>query len=74
MKATLSDWGKLAATILVVLALAGILALMMNLTGDCGPGVEQCGETGRKLSFAVLGAGAACALFLVVRFVRTHRR
>jgi len=56
------------------LASGEIAALMMNLGGDCGPDVEHCGETARALSFVVLGLGVAVALFLIVRFVRTHRR
>ena len=74
MNAKLSEWLKLAAFVLVVVAFSGIISLMMNLTGDCGPEVEHCGETARKLSFGVLGIGAFWALFLLVRFVRTHRR
>jgi len=74
MNARLTDWLKLGATLLVVAALSEIAALMMNLGGDCGPDVEHCGETARALSFVVLGLGVAVALFLIVRFVRTHRR
>ena len=74
MNAKLSDWLKLGAALLVVAALSEIIALMMNFGGDCGPGVERCGETARQLSFVVLGVGLALALFLVVRFVRVHRR
>jgi len=74
MNARLTDWLKLGATLLVVAALFEIAALMMNLGGDCGPDVEHCGETARALSFVVLGLGVAVALFLIVRFVRTHRR
>ena len=74
MNAKLSDWLKLGATVLVVAALSEAIALLMNFTGDCGPGVEHCGETARQASFVVLGLGFALALCLVVRFVRAHRR
>ena len=74
MNAKLSDWLKLAATLLGVAVVAEIIALMMNFTGDCGPGVENCGETARKLSFVVLGIGAIAAVYVIVRFVRAHRR
>ena len=74
MNARLTDWLKLGATLLVVAALSEIAALMMNLGGGCGPDVEHCGETARALSFVVLGLGVAVAFFLIVRFVRTHRR
>ena len=49
------------------------ISLVMNFTGDCDPGVERCGETARQLSFAVRGLGALCVIYLVVRFVRSHR-
>mgnify|MGYP003577427141 CR=1 FL=1 len=74
MNAKLFDWLKLGATLLVVAALSEIIALMMNFSGDCRPGVDHCGETARKLSFVVLGLGLALALSLIVRFVRAHRR
>ena len=73
MNAKLSEWLKLCAYVLVVVAVSGIISLMMNI-GDCGPEVEHCGETARQLSFGVLGLGALCALFLIARFIRVHRR
>jgi hypothetical protein len=73
MNATPSDWLRLGLS-LVGYGIATIaLSLMMNLTGDCGPGVEDCGETARRLSFVVLGLGAAWLIYLIVRFVRHHR-
>lgn len=74
MDAKLSDWLKLTAIVFVVIAFAGIIALMMNLTGDCAPGVEHCGETARQLSFGVLALGALGSLLLIVRFIHAHRR
>jgi len=73
MKAGLSDWLKLAATLLLVVVLTGIIALALNLGGYCGPSVENCGAGARRLSFVVLGSGFASAAFLTVRFLRAHR-
>ena len=73
MNAKLSDWLRLCFS-LVASAVATIaLALMMNLTGDCGPGIENCGETARRLSYVVLALGSAWLIYLAVRFFRDHR-
>jgi hypothetical protein len=63
-------WFKLLAS-LAGYGLA-ILALMMvlNLSGNCYPGVADCGETGRKISFVVLGIGTAWLAYLVAKFIR----
>ena len=71
MKARPSDWLTfslaLIGSILAIVVAAGLL----NLTGDCGPGVENCGETQRRISFVVLGLGVAWIVYLVVRFIRS---
>ena len=68
-----SDWLRLGLTLLLYAVATIALALMMNFTGDCGPDVQDCGETARKLSFVVLALGAAWLVYLVVRFVRDHK-
>ena len=73
MNAKPSDWRKLGVTLVALAVVTEIVALLMNFTGDCGPGVEHCGETARQLSFVVLGLGAICAVYLIVRFVRDRR-
>ena len=73
MNAKLTDWLRLCLSLLGYAVAAFAVSLVMNLTGDCGPGVENCGETARWLSFVVLALGAAWLVYLVVRFVRHHR-
>ena len=73
MKATPSDWLRLFLSMLGYAAAAFALALMMNMAGDCGYEVQNCGETARQLSFVVLALGALWLIYLVVRFVRDHR-
>ncbi len=73
MNARLSDWLRLCLSLLAYAVAIFTVSLMMNLSGDCGPGVENCGETARRLSFVLLAFGAAWLVYLVVRFVRDHR-
>jgi hypothetical protein len=73
VNATPYDWLKLALAVLISGAAIVGIALMMNLTGDCAPGVENCGETARHLSWVVLAVGAAWLIYVVVRFIRDHR-
>lgn len=73
MKAKPSGWLRLGLSLLGYAVATVALSLMMNLTGDCEPGVEKCGETARRLPFAVLALGAAWLVYLVIRFVRGHR-
>jgi len=53
-----------------------ILALMflLNFTGDCGPGIEKCMETPRKISFGVLAIGVLGVVYLLGRFARGRRQ
>jgi hypothetical protein len=74
MKATPSEWLRLGLSVVGCAVAAIALSLMMNLTGDCGPEVENCGETARQLSFVVLALGAAWLVYLVARFVRDHSK
>jgi len=74
MNAKPFDWLKLGVTLVAVAVVTEFVALLMNATGDCGPGVEHCGETARQLSFVVLGVGAIWPVYLIIRFVRDHRR
>ena len=53
----------------LIIALAEFVALLMNLSGDCGPGVQRCGETARLGSFVVLGVGIGIAICIVFRAV-----
>ena len=67
------NWRRLArylgaAIVLIVSVL--MVAGMLNLTGDCSLEVRDCGESARRLSFAVLGAGTLALAYLVYRFVR----
>ena len=73
MNAKPSDWLRLCLSLVGYAVAIIALSLMMSLTGDCGPGVENCGETARRLSFVVLAFGTAWLVYLVVRFVRDHR-
>jgi hypothetical protein len=73
MKAKPSDWLRLTLPLLGYAVATIALSLMMNLTGDCGSAVQNCGETARRLSFVVLALGAAWLVYLVVRFVRDHK-
>ena len=73
MNAKPSDWLRLALSLLSYGVATIALSLIMNLTGDCGPEVQNCGETARQLSFVVLALGAVWLGYLVVRFVRDHR-
>jgi len=71
MKPRPSDWLKFGlALALSLVAILGI-ALLLNFTGDCAPGVTDCGEPQRRASFVVLGLGAAWLAYLVIRFVRS---
>lgn len=66
-------WLKFGLTIAVWTVLIVTVSLMLNLTGDCGPEMTNCGETQRRLSFVVLGFGTiglVCYSYLVFR----HRR
>ena len=74
MNAKPADWLKLGLTLVGLAVATEVVSLLMNLTGDCGPEVEHCGETARQLSFVVLGLGTLLAAYLVIRFVRDHRR
>lgn len=73
MNAKLSDWLRLCFSLVASSVATIAIALMMNLTGDCGLGVETCGETARRLSFIVLALGGAWLIYLAVRFFRDHR-
>jgi hypothetical protein len=73
MNAKPSDWVRLTLSMLGYALATIALALMMNITGDCAPHVEDCGETARKLSFVVLGLGVVWLIYLAVRFARDHR-
>ena len=73
MRAKSTDWVRLALSLLGYAVATIALALIMNVTGDCGPDVQNCGETSRRLSFGVLAVGAAWLVYLVVRFVRDHK-
>jgi len=71
MKARPLDWLKFGAALaLSIVAIVGI-ALLLNFTGDCAPGVSDCGEPQRLASFAVLALGFAWLAYLVVRFIRS---
>jgi hypothetical protein len=72
MNATPSDWVGLFLSLLGSAVATIALALLMNLTGDCGGGVQNCGDTARQLSLAVLALGAAWLVYLVVSFLRRH--
>jgi membrane protein implicated in regulation of membrane protease activity len=72
MNAKPSDWLALALSMLGCALATVVISLMLNFTGDCGPGVERCGETARQLSFVVLALGMAALVYLVVRFIRRH--
>ena len=73
MNAKPSDWIRLFLSMFGYAAATFALALMMNMTGDCGYEVQDCGETARQLSFVVLALGALWLVYLVVQFVRDHR-
>ncbi len=73
MNAKPSDWLRLGLSLLGYGVATIALFFVMNLTGDCGPGVHNGGETARRLSFVVLALGAAWLVYLVVRFVSGYR-
>jgi hypothetical protein len=54
---SLSNWATFALIIVgwtvALIAVAGLI----NLTGDCGREVRNCGETQRRISFLVLAFG-----------------
>lgn len=74
MNAKPSDWAKLVSSLLGCAAAAIVVSLLLNLTGDCGPDVRNCGETARLLSFVILALGVGGMIYLMTRFVRRHRR
>ena len=73
MNAKPSDWLRLGLSLLGYAGATIALAMFMNITGDCGPDVKNCGNTARQLSFVVLALGAAWLVYLVVAFIREHR-
>ena len=72
MRARRSDWLRLGLSVAGYALVTILISLMMNLTGDCGPEVENCGETARQLSFVALAVGVAWIGYIIVRFVRKH--
>jgi hypothetical protein len=74
MKARPSDWLKFGVALALSLVAILGMALLLNFTGDCAPGVTDCGEPQRRASFVVLGLGAVWVAYLVVRFVRSPTR
>ena len=50
------------------------ITLMLNLTGDCGPDVPNCGETPRRISFVLLAFGLIGIGFYAIRFISRGRR
>jgi len=73
MNAKPFDWLRLGLSLFGYAIATIALSLMMNLTGDCAPDVQDCGETARRQSFVVLALGAAWLAYLIVRFVRDHK-
>lgn len=71
MKAGPLDWLKLGLALGLPLVAIVSIALLLNFTGDCAPGVTDCGEPQRVMSFAVLGLGIAWLAYIVVRFIRS---
>jgi hypothetical protein len=72
MNTKLADWILFVLSLVACVGVTLMIALMLNLTGDCPPEVRNCGETPRLISFVVLGLGATL-LFYLVRFVRRQR-
>jgi hypothetical protein len=65
--------GRYVAAAFSLVLVVVTIAAALNLTGDCYPGVRDCGESARHLSFVVLGAGALALAYLVYRFFRGPR-
>lgn len=61
----------LAAIFLILTTL--LIAGLLNFTGDCSPEVTDCGGTGRRLSFGVVGGGALALAYMTYRFIRGQR-
>ncbi len=74
MKARPTDWLSFALALVgSIIAIVGIAGLL-NFTGDCAPGVTDCGEPQRWASFVVLGLGVLWLGYLVVRFIRSSTK
>jgi hypothetical protein len=52
---------------------AELIALLLNMTGDCRPEVSNCGETARLISFGVLAIGAVGAAITIARHIFRRR-
>lgn len=71
MKVRPSNWFSFALALIGSMVAIIVMAALLNFTGDCAPGVANCGEPQRRLSFVVLGLGLVWLGYLVVRFVRS---
>ena len=62
-------WLGFSLTVIGWLLAIFAVTMVLNLTGDCGPEVTNCGETPRRISFLVdafglIGVGYYAFLFL----------
>ena len=70
----MNDWARFYLKIIAaVIAIVGG-ALTINGTGDCGPGVTDCGEFSRRLSFVTLAFGLIGVVYYAWLFVRARRK
>lgn len=71
MKARPSDWLTFGLALVGSIIAIAAVALLLNLTGDCAPGVTSCGERQRSASFVVVGLGVIWLAYLIVKFIRS---
>ena len=71
MKARPSDWLSFALAVVGSIIAIVVAVGLLNFMGDCAPGVTNCGEPQRQVSFVVLGLGVIWLAYLVVRFIRS---
>jgi hypothetical protein len=64
---------EFGVAIVAVIVLTFAIVVALNLSGDCGAEVRNCGEGRRQISFVVLGIAPAVIAYLIYRLVRNPR-